>query len=124
MFLFGALLLPISIAVREPSSNNLPNEELVWIDTKPSIDNLLPNKFPLALILPTTSKAPVIAELPFLCPVDKNVCEADIKFCPCQEPEMSAAIWVELLKNVYVFKSEPVAASIAPEILRAEGAWA
>ena len=57
--------------------------------------------YPLAFILPeaviwfVTSKDPVIAESPFLCPVDKNVCEADTNSCPCQEPEMSVAIWAE-----------------------------
>ena len=64
-------------------------------------------------------KNPVIAESPFLCPVDKNVCEAEIKFCPCQDPEISAAIWVELLKNVCELKSDPVIPLAAPDISEA-----
>ena len=58
------------------------------------------NKSPLALILPEavmwpipeSSSEPVIPESPFLCPVDRKVCDADTKFWPCQEPEMSDAI--------------------------------
>ena len=56
--------------------------------------------FPLALILPEavmwplpeSSNEPVMPESPLLCPVDRKVCDADTKFWPCQEPEMSAAI--------------------------------
>ena len=39
-----------------------------------------------------TSNDPVIAESPLLCPVDKNVCEAETKFCPSHEPEIPAAV--------------------------------
>ena len=42
--------------------------------------------------LPTKNREPVITELPLLWPVDKNVCEAEIKFWPCHEPEIAAAV--------------------------------
>ena len=69
-----------------------------------------------AVIVPVTVNEPVIAESPLLCPVVKNVWDADIKFCPCQEPEISVAIWAELLKKVYELSNEPVAEFMAPEM--------
>ena len=47
---------------------------------------------PIIVLLPDIVNDPVIPEFPLLCPVDRNVCEADMKFCPCHEPEMSDAI--------------------------------
>ena len=53
MFLLGVLLLPTSIFVKLPSSNNLPVSPLiVSIDIRLSIINLSPSKSPLALIFP------------------------------------------------------------------------
>jgi hypothetical protein len=49
--------------------------------------------------------------LPLLCPVDKNVCEAEIKFWPCQDPEIPAAV-KDLIKGAFVPRDPEIPAAV------------
>ena len=108
------LLLPVKFAETPSMKLNPLNEKILppkamslatWIFEAVMF---LASRSPLALILPEAvmcplpdnSNEPVIPESPFLCPVDRKVCDADTKFWPCQEPEIFAAIWAEELRKV------------------------